>query len=262
MAGSTQRSEGAASAYRVLFALGVLAFGISCLAGLYEAHRWGALAELFPDPNAIANKLYERGDLTAAEREYRMGDELGQSVLDNSARRVEIYKKTGDRERYVALYRTEVEERPLDPRPLFALGLVLSSVGEHEEARATLEKLWRLSPDFPGLLPKLAIAQLQTGDFATAEESFRLALERDPLSSELHEGLGRCLEERGELDEARREYERAVQLDPGRSSAQARLRSLDPGAVGSGAPRSAPRCPPDPRGGSGACSSTRPSTTW
>ena len=222
--------EGASPLYRLLFAAGLLLLAGSMAAGGLAAFRlWEGLPPMIPDAAAVADMLFEKGDLAGAEREYRMGDEIGHAVLDNSGRRVEIYQKTGDSEAYLELFRTEVRERPLDARPHLALGVALASRGETEEAIRVLEGLRRRAPRFPGVSRVLAFAQLEAGRCAEAEETFREALARQPLASDLHEGLGRCLKRRGARAEARQSLERAVELDPQRRSARALLAELDAG---------------------------------
>lgn len=222
--------KGASSLHRLVFASGLLLLAASMGLGVVESVRlWDGVPPGIPDAAAVADKLFEEGDLIGAEREYRMGDELGLDILDNSGRRVEIYERLGDNEAYLALFRAEVRQRPLDPRPHLALAAALRRKGETEEAIRVLEKLRRRSPRFPGVHRVLAFAQLEVGHCTQAETTFREGLELQPLAADLHEGLARCLERRGARAEAQRALERALQLEPDRSSARALLAELDAG---------------------------------
>lgn len=67
-----------------------------------------------------------------------------------------------------------------------------------------------------------AIAPLKAGVAAAGEERWdeavqywKKALEQDPRSAAAHNNLAVAYEKRGALDEAGREYEEALRLDPG-----------------------------------------------
>ncbi len=75
------------------------------------------------------------------------------------------------------------ELRPNDARIHFALGEMLSSVGQMSPAVDAYEKAARLQPDEPNILIKLAMAQAALGMPANAERSLKKAAEMEPKGS-------------------------------------------------------------------------------
>ncbi|WP_242360265.1 tetratricopeptide repeat protein, partial [Anaeromyxobacter sp. SG17] len=69
-------------------------------------------------------------------------------------------------------------------------------------------------------------AALAAGDVAAARALADAAVRAAPRAAIAHEALGMVLDAQGERKEARRALERALELEPGRASARARLKSL------------------------------------
>jgi Flp pilus assembly protein TadD len=67
---------------------------------------------------------------------------------------------------------------------------------------------------------------MERGEFEAAADQFRIAVEVDPTALESRYHLGFVLEFLGRVEEARREYERVVEILPDHLAAQ-RLAELD-----------------------------------
>ncbi|MBI4615291.1 MAG: tetratricopeptide repeat protein [Planctomycetes bacterium] len=96
-----------------------------------------------------------------------------------------------------------------------------ASVPREVERSETLE---RGLADLEAATLVLYAREGELGEFhshlASAEESFRLAIEKEPRLSEAHEGLGRTLALRGKREEAETSLRRAAALDPRRRPAR------------------------------------------
>lgn len=66
----------------------------------------------------------------------------------------------------------------------------------------------------------------RAGLFATEEKLMRDTLSKNPLASEAHNDLGVILAKRNNLAEARREFDAAIQTDPGNTAAESNLALL------------------------------------
>jgi tetratricopeptide (TPR) repeat protein len=93
-------------------------------------------------------------------------------------------------------------------------GEMLLSREKHSEALGFLEEAFRLVPTDGGLAHTISEI-LQTQDDAERALDFaRLAVELDEKSAEYRKSLGMMLADRGERAEARKELQRAWELDP------------------------------------------------
>jgi tetratricopeptide (TPR) repeat protein len=91
------------------------------------------------------------------------------------------------------------------------------------------EEIVRILPDFYEAWFTLGISYSQTGQFDRAAEAFRKFLAFQPLSADGHAAYGLLLiPVPGRRDEARRELERALELDPTLDEARTALASLNP----------------------------------
>lgn len=93
-------------------------------------------------------------------------------------------------------------------------GSALLKMNEKARALEDLQAAARISPNLPGLLTQLGIAEEGNGDDAQAEKDLRQALESNQDDFEATVHLGGILYARRDLDRARIYIERALQLQP------------------------------------------------
>jgi tetratricopeptide (TPR) repeat protein len=109
---------------------------------------------------------------------------------------------------------------------LFQNGLEFELVGNTAAALERYRKALELDPSYVRAAAQAAKAAASTGDLPSARALATAAIRSGPRSGVAHEALGAVLEAEGNKKEARRELERAVELDPGLESAKERLRKL------------------------------------
>jgi len=105
-------------------------------------------------------------------------------------------------------------------------GLEALSDGQFAEARRILECLTDSDPDFAPAYAALAAACEEDGLQDQAAQACRKAVELDPSCADYHYLQGRLLCKLGCFSDACKEFERTVELEPGRLSAWAQLARL------------------------------------
>lgn len=109
----------------------------------------------------------------------------------------------------------------------FALGRVYLQLGDLEPALELLEESNRLYPDDPSTLASIAEAKLRMQDQAGAAESLRHAILIEGEDSYLRVRLGLVLLKLGELDAAREQIARALELEPDNRDAIEALKRIE-----------------------------------
>jgi len=97
---------------------------------------------------------------------------------------------------------------------LYGHALALASAGQLAESSALLEKLGEKLPDVPDIRISLGLNQQQSGRFAAAAQEFKRALERTPQNAQAHFDLALCEFRLHQPDEAIRELQITLALEP------------------------------------------------
>lgn len=109
---------------------------------------------------------------------------------------------------------------------LYHKGLEAEAVGNAAAALERFREALEHDPAHVRAAAQAARAALAAGDLASARALATAAMRSGPRTGIAHEALGMVLEAEGNRREARRELERALELDPGLESAKERLRKL------------------------------------
>lgn len=130
----------------------------------------------------------------------------------------------------VALFRESLRLRPDYPSAHYNLGNALLSQGQFEPAIANFREILRADPKDVPALEKLVTALnaqgnefARTGKLTDAMECFREIVERNPDDADAYTNLGSAYAIRGDLAEAARNFERALQIEPGHEVARKNL---------------------------------------
>ena len=105
-------------------------------------------------------------------------------------------------------------------------GLEAELVGNYAAALERYREALELDPTHVRAAAAAAKAAIATGDLGSARALATAAVKSSPRSAIAHEALGVVLAREGNKKEARKELERALELDPGLESARERLRKL------------------------------------
>ena len=162
---------------------------------------------------ALRTGAYERAEkllLEAAEAQPRSAEVLRQ--LGG------VFLATGrPLNAAVALKKAEAIE-PLDEPSRFTLVMSYVALGRRDWARPELARLVAAAPANPLYPYWVGRLDYDDGQYATAVESFRRALELDPRFMRAYDNLGLCYEALGRFDEALRSWEEAIRLNEGQKT--------------------------------------------
>jgi superkiller protein 3 len=205
----------------------ILAYGES----LRRAHRPQKAAKVYAkwldaDPkdaemrSRYGQVLREAGDLEEALEQARQILSQGGSSGENVAQTVVAYNALGLT--YYKMGKLDLAETAfrkaadLDAKSAFVwnnLGLVAFDRGHDQEAFLNFQKASELDPKYLQARLNKASVYLDCGDYKHAREELVEAVRIDPNDAEAQVALGVAARGDGKLDEARRAYERALDIE-------------------------------------------------
>ena len=125
------------------------------------------------------------------------------------------YLNKGEYENAIAYGRKSVDLAPNLSHFLVLLAMTLNYSGQPEEAVELIEKAMRLNPRYPvWWLYYLGQGHRLSGQYDKAIDTFKEAIALQPNNHRPHLWLGLAYSRKGEIDKARGEVERALQLLP------------------------------------------------
>jgi len=113
----------------------------------------------------------------------------------------------------VAHYEKYLASRPGDVETQFHLARLFLEQKQNEKARDTLESIYRIKPDLPGLTAALGDVNARLKNLPQAEKYYRQALSAQPGVVDLHRALGEILVKEQKYSEAEGEFRAALQMD-------------------------------------------------
>ena len=152
------------------------------------------------------------GTAAAAEQQYLKLAEAGNN--DSIERLIGLYlkqKRYADAEAWLHKY---IAANPQNTAAQLQLGKLLAAEGKPQEAIATLEPLYKSSPD-PKLARDLASLYLETKQYPAAADLLGPLIQQSPTDAQLHLDYGTALMHQLKYSEAQPVLLKAVQLNPG-----------------------------------------------
>jgi tetratricopeptide (TPR) repeat protein len=199
---------------------------------LDEAGRWIDQAVKIAPDNAHVQASY--GRYLAVNRRYREAEVALRKALNQDRQLVQPRMDLGDLyaaalnkpKEALTLYRDVLTINAEHAGAHYAMGVVLTRLGELQSAQKELETAARLEPANP--LPAMALAHLhlQRGDWDSALSSVELALKLQPGLAGARELKGDALLARGDESNAAAEYSAAAKLSPKSAGAHLKLGML------------------------------------
>jgi predicted CXXCH cytochrome family protein len=126
----------------------------------------------------------------------------------------EAYRRAGERERSIPLYREAVRRNPGLTAAVLSLSLALSGSGRLAEAAAALESFLSAQARRPAVLNNLGEVYLQQGKPGDAIRVLTEALAANPDLPEAHNNLGEAFSQKGERARAEQAFRDAIRIRP------------------------------------------------
>lgn len=175
----------------------------------------------------LALALEERGDLEAARDAYLQAVRFAPRDPVSRANLGLILLQLGDADQAAIELRRALPLARGNVAALQAIGQGLRLAGQPAQAVTAMTRAIEAREEgpTPALLSELALAQVAAGDRAAAEASLRQAIGLDARYATAHYLLGNVLAAQQQWQEAERQFQRYLQLEPdGPHAAQARER--------------------------------------
>jgi len=112
------------------------------------------------------------------------------------------------------LYRSMLDVEPHHPDALHLLGVLLTQVGEYEDAVEKIQAALDVNRDSALFQSSLAQVYFRSGKLAEAIQMLERVVARQPGSFQAFSDLGAALQESGELVRAIEAYRRSIELNP------------------------------------------------
>jgi len=167
---------------------------------------------------------YERlGQPERAIEQYRRWREMGIASHDANNRIALIRLRQGRAREAEDLFKETLRVRPWDWVAYSSLGAILLDGGRAEEAVRVLNPapLWKI----PESYALYGAALLGAGRFAEAEQHFLRTLSADPRSVRARNNLGMLYYKTGKKDEAMKQWEEVLRLEPNNPFAREKLKA-------------------------------------
>lgn len=160
-----------------------------------------AIAQLHPDtPHRILVHLCLLGELAYMKRQDELAERHFKEVLSQSPDFADAH---------------------------LGLSMIFADAGKLDAALDHALFARNLNATEPRILGQLGYCYMLVGGYPAAESHLRQALQRDPINTRFLNNLAISLRSRGELDQARQNWQQALAYDPTFESARDNLRQLD-----------------------------------
>jgi Flp pilus assembly protein TadD len=179
----------------------------------------------------------QQGDLLFREKQYAEAIEAYQAYLGVGRRNAVVYRRLGnsqfaqhDATRAVDAYKRALQIDVRDYQLHLDLGLAYAALQDYANATKTLLRALEVKPDDPLAFANLGVVYLLQGNFPAATASLRRAQLLQDADPVLTYNLGLSLMFEQATDQAREQFERALQLRPDFAAAAYQLALISDGA--------------------------------
>jgi tetratricopeptide (TPR) repeat protein len=180
----------------------------------------------------LAGVLRALGENGQAEEQFKLYQQEAQakSDLTQAAAKAAFADQkltAGEVNEAIGLYREALAAAPKEATLAYKLAMALDKAGDTASERIALEQTIQIDPEMAEAQNQLGYLASRTGDAASAEEHFRLAVHASPGFAKAWVNLAATLYLESKLPEAKEAVEHALQMEPGNLKAQELSSALD-----------------------------------
>lgn len=176
-----------------------------------------SVATLVPWSDSRFQQEFGSARLLEQQNELVRAEQLYQGLARRHPNRHEIHQrlgviaqKRGNKDESLAHLRRAKELSPQNTDVLGDLGYAEYLAGNYQQSVDMFRQAQELNPNHPRIQANLAVALVATGDSSTAHRLFR----QNSSDADAHTSMGFALIQHGKMEEGRRAFEKALQLDP------------------------------------------------
>jgi tetratricopeptide (TPR) repeat protein len=125
-----------------------------------------------------------------------------------------VYDQQDKRAEAEAAYVKALARNPAYPEARINLAVLLTRQARYAEALEQLQATQRIAPDHPVLLYALGDLYMKTNRLRDAADSWNRLCLREPSHRLVHTSLGLCYESLGEKEQARAQFQKAIEVAP------------------------------------------------
>jgi len=182
--------------------------------GLGAANRAQELNDNLPEVHFALGSLYTAtGKSAEAISELKRALELAPNSDDGYLRLGRAYLNSGQKPEALAAFQHAIDANPYYWSNYNMLGIAYSQFGDNAQASKAFEHVTELDPKNPNGWINLGALELHEGNWNLAIPAFRKALELKP-SVESYSNLGTSYFFLGQYEEARTNFEKALEISP------------------------------------------------
>ncbi len=152
-----------------------------------------------------------RGDETGARESYNAAIELNPLFIKAHLKSAALYEKQGNLDAALAAFKKTVEISPNNPGRHFAIGNILLKKGDVAKAQEAYSIAVKQES---AMASEIAEELMKNGKDDLAEHFFRTSIAKLSNNINTYNRLGIALRRQGKWQEAIREYETAIKIDP------------------------------------------------
>jgi tetratricopeptide (TPR) repeat protein len=207
-----------------LIATGQLDDAFDHLQAFVREEPW--LLEVPAARNQIGRILVRRGELDAAADQFRLVLQMDPTFSEAHRHLADVFAA---RERFpdaIREYQQYVVDHQQDSDALMGLGVAFQKAGRSAEALAALRQALAADPANAVAARNAAAVELARQNYPGSVAFARQAVQANPNDAGAHDLLGLGLAFQGQLDEAIRQFQRAIQLSPTDVDAQQHLAAV------------------------------------
>jgi Flp pilus assembly protein TadD len=220
--------------YNARYNLGVALLGLKDPAGA-SAQLEKALALGGTEPEIhfkYATALSNLGEKDKAQEQLKIYQQEMQviqhrALAASKSAQADKEFESGDAQKAVALYREAVDATPDDSQLSYKLALALDRAGNIPDERTALEQAIKTNPGFALAQNQLGYLASRSGDSASAEEHFRLAVRAAPGYTRAWISLAATLAMESRYPEAQEAITSALRLEPDNPEARQLRKDLN-----------------------------------
>lgn len=188
-----------------------------CCSGCSTLQVPFSVAAMVPWSDSRFQQEFGGARLLEQQNELVRAEQLYQGLARRHPNRYEVHQrlgviaqKRGNKDESLAHLRRAKDLSPLNTDVLGDLGYAEYLAGNYPQAVDTFRQAQELNPNHPRIQANLAMTLVASGDPNTAHRLFR----QNSSDADAYTSMGFALIQHGKMEEGRRAFEKAVQMDP------------------------------------------------